>query len=100
MEISLHCVFGINIGKPYYPLDIPCTTQGKGFTCPPSENSNVTIECRGGWDGPFHGIINFDNIALAMLTVFQCITNEGWTTILYRVSESLFLSFLEFSFSL
>ena len=34
---------------------------------------------------PFSGSISFDNIGLAMLTVFQCITMEGWTQILYWV---------------
>lgn len=32
-----------------------------------------------------HGITNFDNFAFAMLTVFQCITMEGWTGVLYWV---------------
>ena len=59
--------------------------QAKGFRCPRSSDLNVSIECRSGWDGPFYGIINFDNIGLAMLTVFQCITMEGWTNILYKV---------------
>ncbi|CAI5786360.1 voltage-dependent L-type calcium channel subunit alpha-1C-like, partial [Podarcis lilfordi] len=40
-------------------------------------------ECRPGWEGPKHGITNFDNFAFAMLTVFQCITMEGWTDVLY-----------------
>lgn len=57
----------------------------KGLVCPKTANPNITIECRSGWIGPFKGIINFDNIGLAMLTVFQSITMEGWTTILYRV---------------
>ena len=38
------------------------------------------------WDGPNHGITSFDNIIFAMLTVFQCITMEGWTDIMYYVS--------------
>lgn len=42
--------------------------------------------CRGRWVGPYFGITNFDNIAYAMLTVFQCITMEGWTEVLYYVS--------------
>lgn len=29
------------------------------------------------------GITNFDNIGFAMLTVFQCVTMEGWTPIMY-----------------
>ena len=37
------------------------------------------------WEGPNNGITSFDNIGLAMLTVFQCVTMEGWTPILYWV---------------
>ena len=44
--------------------------------------------CKPGWDGPKHGITNFDNFAFAMLTVFQCITMEGWTDVLYWVRGS------------
>jgi len=29
------------------------------------------------------GITNFDNIFSAFLTIFQCITMEGWTVIMY-----------------
>lgn len=43
--------------------------------------------CLEDWEGPNYGITSFDNIGLAMLTVFQCITMEGWTTILYWVSK-------------
>lgn len=42
------------------------------------------------WDGPNDGITNFDNFGLAMLTVFQCITLEGWTDVLYNVNFYLF----------
>ncbi|OQV25674.1 Voltage-dependent L-type calcium channel subunit alpha-1C [Hypsibius exemplaris] len=41
------------------------------------------------WEGPNAGITNFDNFGLAMLTVFQCITMEGWTTIMYWMNDSL-----------
>jgi voltage-dependent calcium channel L type alpha-1D len=37
--------------------------------------------------GPNNGITNFDNIGLAMLTVFQCITMEAWTDVMYYVSH-------------
>ena len=37
--------------------------------------------------GPHGGIINFDNIIYASITVFQCITMEGWTDVLYYVSK-------------
>ncbi|CBY24520.1 unnamed protein product [Oikopleura dioica] len=41
-----------------------------------------------GWEGPHGGIINFDNIFFAMITVFQCITMEGWTDVLYYVNNA------------
>jgi voltage-dependent calcium channel L type alpha-1D len=60
----------------------PCGEKGR--KCPEGQ------ECKDvGWEGPWFGIINFDNFGLAMLTVFQCITMEGWTSILYRVSKCI-----------
>ena len=56
---------------------IPC---GGNYQCP-----NGTMECKEGWEGPNYGITNFDNFPHSMLTVFQCITLEGWTEILYWV---------------
>ena len=41
--------------------------------------------CREFWEGPNYGITNFDNFGLSMLTVFQCVTLEGWTDVLYWV---------------
>ena len=55
----------------------PCGVQG----CP------AGYECRD-WIGPNDGITQFDNILFAVLTVFQCITMEGWTTVLYNVSRA------------
>uniref|UniRef100_A0A8D3C4H6 Voltage-dependent L-type calcium channel subunit alpha n=1 Tax=Scophthalmus maximus TaxID=52904 RepID=A0A8D3C4H6_SCOMX len=46
-------------------------------------------ECKMGWEGPNDGITNFDNFAFAMLTVFQCITMEGWTDVLYWVNDAV-----------
>uniref|UniRef100_A0A8C5HFI5 Voltage-dependent L-type calcium channel subunit alpha n=1 Tax=Gouania willdenowi TaxID=441366 RepID=A0A8C5HFI5_GOUWI len=46
-------------------------------------------QCRVGWEGPNDGITNFDNFAFAMLTVFQCITMEGWTEVLYWVNDAV-----------
>ncbi|XP_019643318.1 PREDICTED: voltage-dependent P/Q-type calcium channel subunit alpha-1A-like isoform X3 [Branchiostoma belcheri] len=45
------------------------------------------------WEGPNNGITNFDNIGYAMLTVFQLITMEGWTQVLYWCNDSLGNSF-------
>ena len=47
-------------------------------------NKSVCLEK---WEGPNNGITSFDNIILAMLTVFQCVTMEGWTPILYWVGH-------------
>nr|CDS16897.1 voltage dependent L type calcium channel subunit [Echinococcus granulosus] len=40
------------------------------------------------WPGPNYGITNFDNLAASMLTVFQCVTMEGWTNVLYWMNDS------------
>ena len=61
-------------------LTDPDKTPKGAYVCP---NSSV---CREGWEGPNYGITSFDNIFFAMLTVFQCITMEGWTAILYWVN--------------
>ena len=63
----------------------PCSPNspsalGGGYTCLNGSR------CKPKWEGPKHGIVSFDNIIYAMLTVFQCITMEGWTTVLYYVS--------------
>lgn len=70
-----------------FPTDVeaeedpsPCASSGSGRAC----TMNQT-ECRGRWPGPNGGITNFDNFFFAMLTVFQCITMEGWTDVLYWV---------------
>lgn len=70
----------------------PCNTDNEtlaptgSYTC---RYGNST--CLEQWEGPNMGITSFDNIGFAMLTVFQCITMEGWTSILYwvRILETL-----------
>uniref|UniRef100_A0A3P9AL89 Voltage-dependent L-type calcium channel subunit alpha n=1 Tax=Esox lucius TaxID=8010 RepID=A0A3P9AL89_ESOLU len=62
----------------------PCAFAGNGRECV----GNGT-ECRGPWEGPNGGITNFDNIFFAMLTVFQCITMEGWTDVLYWMNDAI-----------
>uniref|UniRef100_A0A7M4FQE8 Voltage-dependent L-type calcium channel subunit alpha n=1 Tax=Crocodylus porosus TaxID=8502 RepID=A0A7M4FQE8_CROPO len=62
----------------------PCAFSGNGRQC----STNGT-ECKGSWVGPNGGITNFDNFAFAMLTVFQCITMEGWTDVLYWVNDAI-----------
>ena len=43
-----------------------------------------------------YGVTNFDNIGSAFVTIFQCITMEGWTTVMYMfwdVAMPLFVVF-------
>uniref|UniRef100_A0A3Q3X1Y8 Voltage-dependent calcium channel alpha-1 subunit IQ domain-containing protein n=1 Tax=Mola mola TaxID=94237 RepID=A0A3Q3X1Y8_MOLML len=48
-----------------------------------------SYECNDTWIGPNDGITQFDNILFAVLTVFQCITMEGWTAVLYNTNDAL-----------
>uniref|UniRef100_A0A3P8X3U6 Voltage-dependent P/Q-type calcium channel subunit alpha-1A n=1 Tax=Cynoglossus semilaevis TaxID=244447 RepID=A0A3P8X3U6_CYNSE len=61
--------------------ETPCGLELPSRLCP-----NGTL-CRGGWLGPNYGITQFDNILFAVLTVFQCITMEGWTDMLYYSND-------------
>ncbi|XP_076862625.1 voltage-dependent L-type calcium channel subunit alpha-1C isoform X3 [Brachyhypopomus gauderio] len=65
----------------------PCApnSSAHGRHCSPP---NIT-QCYVGWEGPNDGITNFDNFAFAMLTVFQCITMEGWTDVLYWMQDAM-----------
>uniref|UniRef100_A0A674BG70 Voltage-dependent L-type calcium channel subunit alpha n=1 Tax=Salmo trutta TaxID=8032 RepID=A0A674BG70_SALTR len=63
---------------------VPCAVSGHGRQC----RMNGTV-CREGWHGPNGGITNFDNFLFAMLTVFQCITMEGWTDVLYWMNDAM-----------
>ncbi|KAL7391742.1 hypothetical protein ABVT39_013973 [Epinephelus coioides] len=62
--------------------DFPCGLEAPARTC-----ANGTA-CREYWTGPNFGITNFDNILFAVLTVFQCITMEGWVDILYNANDA------------
>nr|XP_015204427.1 PREDICTED: voltage-dependent P/Q-type calcium channel subunit alpha-1A [Lepisosteus oculatus] len=62
--------------------EFPCGKESPARLCP-----NGT-ECREYWIGPNYGITQFDNILFAVLTVFQCITMEGWTDLLYYSNDA------------
>ncbi|GAA6106826.1 voltage-dependent L-type calcium channel subunit alpha-1D [Tachysurus ichikawai] len=74
------------VGTDLYVEDdpTPCAFAGNGRFC-----VGNNTECIGGWEGPNGGITNFDNIFFAMLTVFQCITMEGWTDVLYWMNDAI-----------
>ncbi|MEQ2194897.1 Voltage-dependent N-type calcium channel subunit alpha-1B, partial [Xenoophorus captivus] len=62
--------------------EFPCGNEPPSRLCPEG-----TV-CRGYWLGPNYGITQFDNILFAILTVFQCITMEGWTDLLYYSNDA------------
>ena len=72
-------VFLCNLGEMVDEEDP--TLCGGNYQCS-EEEGHV---CREFWEGPNFGITNFDNFGLSMLTVFQCVTLEGWTDVLYWV---------------
>lgn len=76
-SIALICVFLTDEIRE----EFPCGTELPSRLCP-----NGTT-CKKYWLGPNYGITQFDNILFAVLTVFQCITMEGWTDLLYYVSH-------------
>ncbi|XP_047138400.2 probable voltage-dependent N-type calcium channel subunit alpha-1B isoform X2 [Hydra vulgaris] len=55
------------------------TNTSGGRQCPEG------TECKQFWSGPNSGITSFDNIFLSCITVFQCITGQGWTDIMYAL---------------
>ncbi|KAK0162142.1 hypothetical protein PV327_008504 [Microctonus hyperodae] len=68
-------------------MDDPHPCGDSGYQC-----STIAPEyycSRQYWEGPNNGITNFDNFGLAMLTVFQCITLEGWTDVLYDIEDAM-----------
>ncbi|XP_032588208.2 voltage-dependent calcium channel type A subunit alpha-1 isoform X20 [Drosophila mojavensis] len=74
--------------------ETPCNTDNTTEKAGGSYVCNITTSmCLEKWDGPNSGITSFDNIGFAMLTVFQCITMEGWTAILYWTNDALGSSF-------
>uniref|UniRef100_A0A672IEZ9 Voltage-dependent L-type calcium channel subunit alpha n=1 Tax=Salarias fasciatus TaxID=181472 RepID=A0A672IEZ9_SALFA len=92
--VTIYAIMGLELFKCkmhktcYYTaegeLPAPCAQAGNGRRCIINGS-----ECRDGWEGPNNGITHFDNIGFAMLTVYQCITMEGWTKVLYWVNDAI-----------
>ncbi|KAL1265915.1 hypothetical protein QQF64_003942 [Cirrhinus molitorella] len=55
----------------------------------PARKCDDEYTCTEYWLGPNYGITQFDNVLFAVLTVFQCITMEGWTDMLYYSNDAL-----------
>uniref|UniRef100_A0A8C2X2G9 Voltage-dependent calcium channel type A subunit alpha-1 n=1 Tax=Cyclopterus lumpus TaxID=8103 RepID=A0A8C2X2G9_CYCLU len=81
--ILMFAIIGLEFysGKLHYTCtyEVPCGVR----RCP------AKYTCSDTWIGPNDGITQFDNILFAVLTVFQCITMEGWTTVLYNTDDAL-----------
>ncbi|KAI1717746.1 ion transport protein [Ditylenchus destructor] len=74
----------------------PCGFSGSAYHCEPASASAMMHAhnrwvCMSNttWMGPNNGITVFDNFGLAMLTVFQCVSLEGWTDVLYWVNDAV-----------
>ncbi|XP_055631874.1 muscle calcium channel subunit alpha-1 isoform X2 [Toxorhynchites rutilus septentrionalis] len=67
-------------------MDDPHPCGEDGFQC---DSISPEMVCRYYWEGPNFGITNFDNFGLSMLTVFQCVTLEGWTDMLYYIQDAM-----------
>ncbi|TGZ59092.1 hypothetical protein CRM22_009264 [Opisthorchis felineus] len=73
---------------PNAPGLVPCQPQDNNSRQVGAFNCPAGFTCKGYWEGPNYGITSFDNIGYAMLTVFQCITMEGWTDVLYMTNRA------------
>uniref|UniRef100_A0A674MR17 Voltage-dependent L-type calcium channel subunit alpha n=1 Tax=Takifugu rubripes TaxID=31033 RepID=A0A674MR17_TAKRU len=92
--VTIYSIMGLELFKCkmhktcYYIVEnekpAPCAQAGNGRRC----LINGT-ECRIGWPGPNQGITHFDNLGFSMLTVYQCITTQGWTDVLYWVNDAI-----------
>ncbi|KAI6214212.1 hypothetical protein M3Y94_00241300 [Aphelenchoides besseyi] len=73
----------------------PCGFASSAYHCEQSlssvRRSTTPWVCSANttWLGPNNGISNFDNFGLAMLTVFQCVSLEGWTDVMYWVNDAV-----------
>ena len=78
-------------------LDYLCSPDGQGLmTCPEDrycrEPGDAGLDPS--IDDPFSqplilfGMICFDNLGWALLTIFQMITLEGWTIVMYNLMDS------------
>lgn len=68
----------------------PAPDSGAGTACPHADGEEFGIYCfYGDWhSNPNYGLTSFDNILWSWLTIFQCVTLEGWTDVMYYVQVS------------
>uniref|UniRef100_A0A7S1XCD4 Voltage-gated ion channel superfamily n=1 Tax=Tetraselmis chuii TaxID=63592 RepID=A0A7S1XCD4_9CHLO len=59
------------------------TTTGLGLQCSGEDFCRLTNS------NPNYRITNFDHFPAALLTIFQCISLEGWTDVMYAAQDAL-----------
>jgi hypothetical protein len=73
-------------------LPLMCTLGGGASECPKN------YQCLLQFENPNRGVIHFDSIGGAIVTIFQIMTIEGWTDIMYMMqdvaSEYVFIYFV------
>ncbi|XP_031551384.1 voltage-dependent T-type calcium channel subunit alpha-1G-like isoform X2 [Actinia tenebrosa] len=96
------CSLPKDYGMTKCPSDVPSSYQSK-MLCTQSpydqlnraQNSSQCVDwnriysvCKADGPNPFHGAASFDNIAIAWIAIFQVITLEGWSELMYLVQDS------------
>lgn len=66
-------------------------SPGGGWSCPtqPQQPDAPFGKFCAVFENPNYGITSFDNIVWAWVTIFQCITTEGWVDIMYALQVRL-----------
>lgn len=64
---------------------VPCGA----YQCNSEEHPQRVCSDNTTWPGPNEGITSFDNVGLALLTVFQCLTKKGWTQVMYWANDAV-----------
>ena len=84
-ETGFKCTLFTKCNSRHYDEEQTCTNTSmhwSGYICPAGQM------CLKG-ENPNYGITHFDNIVHAWLTIFQCITLEGWTPIMYMCMDAV-----------
>ncbi|KAA3677829.1 voltage-dependent calcium channel L type alpha-1D [Paragonimus westermani] len=100
-QSKLHytCYKNTTLKPEMMPNPRPCTneTSQMGFKCDELGPNYVCLDLESDrYSGPQDGIVSFDNFLLSMLTVFVCVTMEGWTSTGYYV-RSVSIILVEFN---
>ena len=63
---------------------------GQGYTCPVTTTRDSPWgQVCAAFENPNSGMTSFDNILWAWVAIFQCITQEGWTDIMYAMQDAV-----------